>query len=126
MERYNYIEHLKEDINNFIEENKNLSFDELYDTMFTSDTITGNASGSYTFSTWKAEENICHNQELLIDALTEFGYNFTTIKNLIDMNKPVILSFWKCEKYSNHTITIIGYDDKTQDLIIADNWSKRP
>ena len=34
MERYNYIEHLKEDINNFIEENKNLSFDELYDTMF--------------------------------------------------------------------------------------------
>lgn len=75
MERYNYIEHLKEDINNFIEENKNLSFDELYDTMFTSDTITGNASGSYTFSTWKAEENICHNQELLIDALTEFGYS---------------------------------------------------
>jgi hypothetical protein len=42
------------------------------------------------------------------------------------MNKPVILSFWKCEKYSNHTITIIGYDDETQDLIIADNWSKRP
>ena len=31
MERYNYIEHLKEDINNFIEENKNLSFYELYD-----------------------------------------------------------------------------------------------
>ena len=75
MERYNYIEHLKEDINNFIEENKNLSFDELYDTMFTSDTITGNAYGSYSFSTWKAEENICHNQELLIDALTEFGYS---------------------------------------------------
>ena len=75
MERYNYIEHLKEDINNFIEENKNLSFDELYDTMFTSDTITGNASGSYTFNTWQAEENICHNQELLIDALIEFGYS---------------------------------------------------
>lgn len=75
MERYNYIEHLKEDINNFIEENKNLSFDELYNTMFTSDTITGNASGSYTFNTWQAEENICHNQELLIDALTEFGYS---------------------------------------------------
>lgn len=75
MERYNYIEHLKEDINNFIEENKNLSFDKLYDTMFTSDTITGNASGSYTFNTWQAEENICHNQELLIDALTEFGYS---------------------------------------------------
>lgn len=75
MERYDYIEHLKEDIDNFIEENKNLSFDELYDTMFTSDTITGNASGSFTFNTWQAEENICHNQELLIDALTEFGYS---------------------------------------------------
>lgn len=54
------------------------------------------------------------------------GYNFNTIKNLIDKDIPIILSFWKCEKYSNHTITIIGYDDETEDLIVADNWSVRP
>lgn len=30
--------------------------------------MTGNASGSYTFSTWEAEENICHNLDLLAEA----------------------------------------------------------
>lgn len=45
----------------------------LYDEMFTSDSVTGNGSGSYTFSTWKAEENLCHNLDLLGEALTEFG-----------------------------------------------------
>lgn len=58
--------------------------------------------------------------------LKGIGYNFNTIKTLIDKNIPIILSFWKCEKYSNHTITIIGYNDETKDLIIADNWSVRP
>ena len=103
MERYNYIEHLKEDINNFIEENKNLSFDELYDTMFTSDTITGNASGSYTFNTWQAEENICHNQELLIDALTEFGYSSIPL----DMNaetKDVLIRCYLLDSVLNDVL----------------------
>lgn len=45
----------------------------LYDEMFTSDSVTGNGSGSYTFSTWQAEENICHNLDLLGEALKEFG-----------------------------------------------------
>jgi hypothetical protein len=35
--------------------------------------VTGNASGSYTFSTWQAEENLCHNLDLLGEALKEFG-----------------------------------------------------
>ena len=35
----------------------------------------GNGSGSYTFSTWEAEENLCHNWSLLADALEEFGYD---------------------------------------------------
>lgn len=37
------------------------------------DHVTGNASGSYTFSTWEAEEYLAHNLDLLEDACAEFG-----------------------------------------------------
>lgn len=37
--------------------------------------VTGNASGSYTFNTWKAEEYLCHNLNLLAEANEEFGSN---------------------------------------------------
>lgn len=40
---------------------------DLNDTLFTCDSVTGNASGSYT------EEYLCHNWDLLVEALTEFG-----------------------------------------------------
>ena len=45
----------------------------LNDELWTEDSVTGNASGSYTFNTWEAEENICHNLDLLGEALEEFG-----------------------------------------------------
>lgn len=34
--------------------------DAAHDRCFMADSITGNASGSYTFNTWQAEENVCH------------------------------------------------------------------
>ena len=37
------------------------------------DNVTGNASGSYTFSQWKAEEYLAHNLDVLEDACAEFG-----------------------------------------------------
>lgn len=81
MATYNYLESVKEDVRNYIEENaivvtsnnREELEQELNDTLFTEDSVTGNASGSYTFSTWQAEENLCHNIELLQEALTEFG-----------------------------------------------------
>lgn len=45
----------------------------LHDTLWTEDSVTGNASGSYTFNTYKAEEYICHNLDLLAEAIKEFG-----------------------------------------------------
>ena len=88
MERYDYREAMKEDIREYIEEeisnfqinlneivNAEDLYEKYYDDMFVSDSITGNASGSYTFSTWKAEENICHNLDLAYDAYVEFGYD---------------------------------------------------
>ena len=84
-ERYNYMTAVKEDVCEYI---KNEGLDspdvttkwekedfteDLYEKLWVEDSVTGNASGSYTFSTWKAEEYISHNWELLSDAIAEFG-----------------------------------------------------
>ena len=45
----------------------------LNDELWVDDQVTGNASGSYTFNTWEAEENLCHNMDLLAEACDEFG-----------------------------------------------------
>lgn len=45
----------------------------LNDELWTADSVTGNGSGSYTFSTWKAEEYLAHNWDILTEALEEFG-----------------------------------------------------
>lgn len=81
MEMYNYLWNVKEDVLDFIhenkitvtEENREEVEEELQEKCWIADSVTGNASGSYTFSTWQAEENICHNLDLLGEALEEFG-----------------------------------------------------
>lgn len=81
MSKYNYFEAVKEDVRDYIKGNVDFleyeTLDELGDalneTLWTVDSVTGNASGSYTFNAWEAEENVCHNLDLLGDALAEFG-----------------------------------------------------
>ena len=81
MEKYNYLENVTADAKQAILENLNYwSFtnrEELEevanDELWINDSVTGNASGSYTFSTWQAEENLCHNMDELEDACNEFG-----------------------------------------------------
>lgn len=46
---------------------------ELNDDLWTADSVTGNASGSYYCNAYKAAEAIAHNWDLLNDALLEFG-----------------------------------------------------
>lgn len=79
---YNYCEAVKDDVREYIENEINLNEwkgnrerleEKLNDDLWTCDSVTGNASGSYTFNTWKAEENLCHNLDLLEEALDEFG-----------------------------------------------------
>ncbi|MDD3193614.1 MAG: hypothetical protein PHE47_07175 [Oscillospiraceae bacterium] len=65
---YDYREAVKEDILQYI--NDEISFEDfdtleeleekLNEELWTADSVTGNASGSYTFSTYEAEENISH------------------------------------------------------------------
>ena len=81
MEKYNYFEAVKADVLDYINEhdvkvttsNRDEIEQSLYDELFISDSVTGNASGSYTFNTWQAEENLCHNLDLLKEACEEFG-----------------------------------------------------
>lgn len=81
MEKYNYYEAVKEDIEEYIKNEIDFSDydsmeeleEHLNNVLWTCDSVTGNGSGSYTFSTWEAEENICHNLDLLEEALNEFG-----------------------------------------------------
>lgn len=45
----------------------------LNEKLWIDDQVTGNASGSYTFNTREAEENLCSNMDLLVEACDEFG-----------------------------------------------------
>lgn len=82
MERYNYYEAVADDVREYI--NNEINLDEwrgdrdgleqqLNDDLWVDDSVTGNGSGSYTFSTYTAEEYICHNLDLLGEALSAFG-----------------------------------------------------
>lgn len=83
MEKYNYQQAVIDDIKQYINDNniivtaKNRDdiYDTLYDDLVNSDSVTGNASGSYTFNTWQAEENLCHNWDLMEEAGNELGYD---------------------------------------------------
>ena len=81
MEKYNYLEQVTADAKEAIFENMEYwtfyNREELeevaHDELWADDNVTGNGSGSYYFSTWKAEEALCHNWDLLAEACEEFG-----------------------------------------------------
>lgn len=81
---YDYKEAILDDVREYVEEEINLNEwkgnrdkleEKLNDDLWTCDSVTGNASGSYTFNAWEAEENLCHNLDLLEEALEGFGSN---------------------------------------------------
>ena len=81
IERYDYLEAVTADVLEYIKNEANLSDyhsreeleEALNDNLWAVDSVTGNASGSYWFSTWKAEKALSHNLDLLAEALKEFG-----------------------------------------------------
>ena len=80
-EKYNYMEAMKDDIKEYINNEVNLKDftdrdeleEKLNEDLWVEDSVTGNASGSYYCNSWKAEEAICHNLDLLGEAMKEFG-----------------------------------------------------
>lgn len=81
---YNYKEAIRADVKNWIDDNheelkgmsQELVEDFLYDTLWVDDSVTGNASGSYTMSKYEARENFfgdCDSEEYL-DQMTDEGF----------------------------------------------------
>lgn len=81
MTNYNYLQAMTSDILDYIKENIDLNDfsdreeleEKLNDDLWTEDSVTGNASGSYTFNAYQAEEYVAHNLDLFGEALDEFG-----------------------------------------------------
>lgn len=80
MTKYNYMEAVKEDVKNYIDNEINFEdFDsleeleeKLNDELWTEDSVTGNASGSYTFNRVTAENYVNSNKELVNEMVDEF------------------------------------------------------
>lgn len=84
---YNYMEAMKEDIKDYIEENDMRSEyddpeeleEELQESLWIEDSVTGNGSGSYTFSSSMAKDYVSDNIDLCREALTEFCTESKTV-----------------------------------------------
>lgn len=91
--KYNYCESIKNDVLEYIKENyttqeqiENLDNrdewqEKLNDDLWIVDSVTGNASGSYTFNRYIAREYVVEWLDVLKDALSEFGVEPQTIAN---------------------------------------------
>lgn len=84
MGKYNYTEAMHYDVMEYIKDNYTITErleklenrdeweTELHDSLWVEDSVTGNASGSYTFNRHLAKKYVIDNIEILADALHEF------------------------------------------------------
>lgn len=80
---YNYRQELENDIRNYLDNEVNFedyssreeAEEKIYDDLWIDDSVTGNGSGSYTFNTCEAWENLNGNLDLLEECANEFGYD---------------------------------------------------
>ena len=87
MKNYNYIEAVTADVIDFIRnevnaadyENREALSEFLNDELWTCDSVTGNASGSYTFNAYKAKEYVFSDPDTVSEGLREFCVDAETI-----------------------------------------------
>lgn len=92
--RYDYREAMTEDIKNAIEEYEEYegkkitemysdqyeAYSDLYHMFWWDDSVTGNPSGSYTCSSWQAEDCLSHDFSLLAEAIEETNSDIEVIE----------------------------------------------
>lgn len=87
---YDYREAVKNDVLEYINNEVDLEEwrgdrdgleEKLNDDLWTVDSVTGNASGSYYCNSYKAEEALMHNLDLLAEACEEFGGGCDVLKD---------------------------------------------
>lgn len=70
-----YIDQIEKDILDYVNEgNSFTSLENLEETLWVEDSVTGNASGSYTFSSYKAKGFVLSDSISVLEALDGFGY----------------------------------------------------
>ena len=102
---YNYLESIKEDVKNYINEEITISDyetkeeleDYLNDTLWTCDSVTGNASESYTFNRATAQEYVEANKELIQEMAQEFDC------------KDQVMAWWYEDNYEAIDVSIRCY-----------------
>lgn len=76
---YDYNAQVLSDVKDFLEENEisltSENLDEIYDTLFVEDSVTGNASGSYFCSAYEARKALFLNEDLFLEAIDGLGYD---------------------------------------------------
>ena len=95
MKNYNYLEAVTADVIDFIRDEIDTTeytdraalAEYLNDELWTADNVTGNASGSYTFSRYKAQQFVMADQDTVMEALEEFCVDAETIaENFLRQN----------------------------------------
>ena len=87
---YSYKEELRKDIMDYVEENgidivhgdSDDIREQLYDDLFTEDSVTGNASGSYFCNAWKAREAVFGDEnaeDYIRELISDYGLDAGTI-----------------------------------------------
>ena len=73
--KYDYLENMKEDIREYLKENdiEEISED-LFDTLWVEDSVTGNTSGSYYCNSYKAQQALQGNEDLVEEKLSGSNY----------------------------------------------------
>lgn len=92
---YDYYENVKDDVRTHIydyyseqelagkiEDDPEELKEELNENMWTDDSVTGNGSGSYTFNSVQAAENLVGNFGLIQEAYEEFGYDSISLEDI--------------------------------------------
>lgn len=90
MDRQDYIRQMADNIIEYVKDNNIELFDEdgilqervkddLYDDLWCEDSVTGNASGSYTFSSAKAHEYVQGASDIIREMVDEFGIDSATV-----------------------------------------------
>lgn len=128
-EMYNYYENVKNDVANYINKNKDYFKatdleeleEELNDQCWSSDSVTGNASGSYTFNTYEAEKNLNGNWDLLQEVLEEFGYSdVNPIKKSAEWCDVII----RCYILSQAISSLLEQMEENNDPILEEIFSR--
>lgn len=85
---YDYLENVTADVRDYVEQKVDLSEwagdrdgleEKLNDDLWTCDSVTGNASGSYTFNRVQAQIYVLDGMDELQEAVNEFGIDSETI-----------------------------------------------